>query len=77
MKDDICKGCGISKSITTHCYFGIVDEREKCPCVNCLVKVICSTQPACTLRGKLLKKFIDEITQLRQSKEYKKYIRIM
>lgn len=39
--DDICDGCFIKDRIG-YCFTHAVENGENCPCVNCLIKVICS-----------------------------------
>ncbi len=40
-----CKGCNVMKGTITICFFNryrnIYHKIEKCPCVQCLVKVMC------------------------------------
>ncbi len=37
---DICQGCNISYCF---CYFKLAKAEELCPCINCLVKIVCKT----------------------------------
>ncbi len=41
VKKDVCKGCMMGREYTL-CYFEELDIEEKCPCVECLVKVMCN-----------------------------------
>ena len=46
-----CKGCQFRREYL-FCMIIEYDEEENCPCVNCLVKVICQDQGKCRLRMK-------------------------
>lgn len=54
----LCKGCGIKKGIPSLCYFQIVHEQKKCPCVSCLVKVTCNLTIFCETRAEAMHRLI-------------------
>lgn len=43
---DLCKGCRFDR---TFCYFLNTNKKSLCPCINCLVKVMC--KEVCCLRN--------------------------
>jgi len=41
-KDYLCKGCSMNIEIDGYiCYFTDKNKQELCPCINCLVKIMC------------------------------------
>jgi len=49
MNDKRCNGCTMTKGM---CFIRTTDHIKECPCIECLVKVMCDSQ--CTLRSNKL-----------------------
>lgn len=53
--NDICDGCVVTRGVG-YCLTHVIENGENCPCVNCLIKVMCSR--ACEDRINYSKKSI-------------------
>ena len=49
-KEDVCYGCKIPKIYKNICPIRIKELSEACPCIECIVKVIC--EEACSKYAK-------------------------
>lgn len=51
-----CKGCLLDQSrARKFCYFLNTKTKKKCPCLECLVKMMCVERTTCELRIKAIK----------------------
>ena len=55
-KERDCKGCRLNESACTYVVYKITD---KCPCMNCLVKIMCNNE-FCVIRFKILKENLEQ-----------------
>ncbi len=53
LKKEICKGCLSARNFGT-CFFIEYDIEDKCPCTECLIKVMC--RESCAKRFKIKEK---------------------
>lgn len=73
-----CRGCRIS-SKSTFCCFKLAQSQKKCPCIECLVKVVCKKECLKRLqsRADIMKgKTVGEFIKI-HSKEYTVLNRIL
>jgi hypothetical protein len=59
---DTCRSCKYPETDRI-CIFNELKYQDLCPCIECLVKMMCITQPNCDERCRTLKALVDGITK--------------
>ena len=49
-----CKGCIRRPYSSKVCFFDMMNCLSKCPCVNCLIKVMCKEKGSCDIRNEVI-----------------------